>query len=294
MNKRIFLVAVLALPLTTLDSPVFAQMSSEVKNLLSQRIGLSQDQTSAVQRGQPFAKNMKPRTPAEIFVFGVIYVNVAPENYMRLERDVNRVRRGRLYGTITKFNDPPQLSDLRGFGFDSDDVKGLKDCKPGHCTVQMPASATMDDFRKSVNWTAPNVDEEVNQFVQKLALSRVQQYQKEGNSIFGKVYNEKGKQVNVSDQFKYILSYYQALPRGLPELYKYILDYPNAKPANVENSFYWEKMNFGLKPTLRIVHVLTMQGNKPDQPLYVIAEKQLYASHYFETGLGPYFFASRQ
>jgi hypothetical protein len=28
-----------------------------------------------------------------------------------------------------------------------------------------------------------------------------------------------------------------------------------------------------------------MHGDKPDQPPYVIAEKQLYASHYFETAL---------
>ena len=51
----------------------------------------------------------------------------------------------------------------------------------------------------------------------------------------------------------------------------------------MEDTFYWDNVNFGLKPTLRIVHVLTMGGEEPDQPAYVIAEKQLYSSHYFET-----------
>jgi hypothetical protein len=37
--------------------------------------------------------------------------------------------------------------------------------------VQLPAG-TMEELRKSVNWS-PNVDEQVNQFVQKLALSRL-------------------------------------------------------------------------------------------------------------------------
>ena len=91
----------------------------------------------------------------------------------------------------------------------------------------------MDELRKSVNWAAPNVDE-VNHLVQKLALSRLLEYQKEGNRILGAVYNDKGKQVNVADQFKYMLSYYQVLPRDLPDFEKYLLDYPNAKPANVE------------------------------------------------------------
>ena len=82
-----------------------------------------------------------------------------------------------------------------------------------------------------------------------------------------------------------MLSYYQVLPRDLPDFEKYLLDYPNAKPANVENSFHWEKLKFGMKPTLRIVHVVTMHGDKPSQPPYVIAEKQLYSSHYFEAAL---------
>src|SRR3954447_21506702 len=36
---------------------------------------------------------------------------------------------------------------------------------------------------------------------------------------------------------------------------------------------------------LRIIHVFTMHANKPDQPADVIAEKQLYSSHYLETAL---------
>ncbi len=44
-------------------------------------------------------------------------------------------------------------------------------------------------------------------------------------------------------------------------------------------------MKFGLKPTLRIVHVVTMRGKPADEVAYAIAEKQLYSSHYFETAL---------
>jgi len=206
---------------------------------------------------------VQPRSPAEIFVLGVIYVNAAPESYVKFAADFDRLRKYPEYLAINKFSDPPQLSDLQGFGLGRDDIKALKDCKPEHCAVQMPASTAMDELRKSVNWAAPNVDEEVNHLVQKLALSRLLEYQKEGNRILGAVYNDKGKQVNVADQFKYMLSYYQVLPRDLPDFEKYLLDYPNAKPANVENSFHWEKLKFGMKPTLRIVHVVTMHGENP-------------------------------
>jgi hypothetical protein len=77
----------------------------------------------------------------------------------------------------------------------------------------------------------------------------------------------------------------KALPEYFPDFYNYLLSYPRGKPANAEDKFYWAKVKFGLKPTLRMVHVVTMRWNVGSGPAYVIAEKQLYASHYFRTAL---------
>ena len=82
-----------------------------------------------------------------------------------------------------------------------------------------------------------------------------------------------------------MLSYYQVLPRDLPAFNKYIVDYPNAKLPNVQKTFRWERVNFGLKPTLFITQVLTMRGETPSEAASVIANKQPYSSHYFETSL---------
>jgi hypothetical protein len=71
----------------------------------------------------------------------------------------------------------------------------------------------------------------------------------------------------------------------LPELNEYLLEYPKAKSDNVQVGFYWEEVNFGLKPTFRIVQRIVYRGASPADPAYAVAEKQLYASHYFETAL---------
>jgi hypothetical protein len=89
----------------------------------------------------------------------------------------------------------------------------------------------------------------------------------------------------VPQQFAYMLSYDKVLPERLPDFYHYLLAYPNAKPANVEDTFYWARVKFGLKPTLRVVQVSTMRGDPAGSVAYAVAEKQLYASHYFETAL---------
>jgi len=261
-----------------------AQSTVELQNYFKETGGLSQDQIAAIRSGQPVAKTLTSRTPAEVFVLGAVYVNAPPESYLKFANDFDRLRKIPGYLAIEPFSTPPQLSDLKGFALDSDDTKALKTCKSGSCQIQLPAS-TMEQLQQSINWSAPDADDQVNQFIQKLALQRLITYQKEGDRILGAVYNDKHEPTNVADQFKYMLSHSSALEKGLPDFYNYLLAYPDSKPANVENSFYWDNVKFGLKPTLRIVHVETMRGSTPEEPAYVVAEKQLYSSHYFETAL---------
>src|SRR5581483_3568100 len=66
---------------------------------------------------------------------------------------------------------------------------------------------------------------------------------------------------------------------------RYLLEYPAYRHANAEDTFYWERVKFGLKPTLRIVDLATVRRSPGDPVLYAVAEKQLYSSHYFETAL---------
>lgn len=260
-----------------------AQTTAELNTYFQEYVGLSQDQITAIRGGQAVALNMKSRIPDEIFVFGVVYVKAAPESYLKLAYDFDRLRQLPEYLAIGKFSDPPQLADLKGFSFDSKDVEALKNCKPDDCQIQLPASG-IEALHKAVDLSAPDAADKLDQYMHERVIERLLAYQKGGNVVLG-VYNDKKNPTQVPDQFKYMLSYTKALPKALPDYYNYLLDYPNAKPANVENMFYWANVKFGLKPTLRVVQVVTMQGSNPHEPAYTIAEKQLYSSHYFETAL---------
>jgi hypothetical protein len=142
----------------------------------------------------------------------------------------------------------------------------------------------MEEFQRSVNWSAPDVAEQVNRLAQKMALQALLGYMQGGNTALG-VYRDKNHPTEVAATFKSLLSRSQALPTYLPEFDRYLLDYPDLKLPNVQTQFYWEKVNFGLKPTLRIVQAIIYRGSKPAEPAYVVAVKQLYSSHYFETAL---------
>jgi len=261
----------------------FSQANPNLQTYFRDYIGLNDDQIAAIHSGQAVAKTLHSRTADEIFVFGAVYINAAPDSYLKLSRDFDRLRKLPGYLAIGEFSDPPQLSDLKGFTFDDEDIKALRDCKPGNCQIQMPASS-IEEFHQSIDLSAPDAEEQADQLLQKTVLERFVAYQRAGNQALG-VYNDKHNPTEVPEQFKYMLSYSKALPKYLPDFYNYLLTYPDGETANVESTCYWAKVKFGLKPTLRVVHFLTMRGNEPAEPAYTIAEKQLYSSHYFESTL---------
>jgi len=263
--------------------PGFSQSELNLQSFFQQDIGLTGDQMAAIQKGQAVTKALPSRKPDEVFLFGAVYIHATPESYLLYARDFERLRRLPSYLALGVFSNPPQLSDLKDFSFGDDDIAALKDCRPGNCLIQAPASS-IEELHRSIDWSAPHVNEQVNRFLQKGALQFLLAYQREGNQALG-VYNDKRNPTLVPQQFAYMLSYSSALPEHLPDFYQYLLAYPNVRPANVEDVFYWARVKFGLKPTLRIVHVVTLRGGTTDELTYAIAEKQLYSSHYFETAL---------
>jgi hypothetical protein len=262
--------------------PVSAQ-GPKLMKFFQDSVALTPDQIAAIRNGQPVAKNLPSRAPAEVFLFGAIYIHATPESYLKYAQDFDRLRELPNYLALGVFSNPPQASDLNNFSFDNDDIKALKNCQPGDCLIQMPTSS-IEALQSSIDWSTPDVGDQVNRQLQKTALQRLLDYQQQGNPVLG-VYNDKRDPTEVPQQFAYMLSYSKALPEHLPDFYQYLLDYPRAKPSNIEDAFYWARVKFGLKPTLRIVQMVTMHGHPSDPVAYAIAQKQLYASHYFETAL---------
>ena len=257
--------------------------SAEPFKFFQQYAGLDEGQISSIRNGKAVAKILESRTPDEVFVFGSVYVHSTPEKYLKLASDIDELRKLPSYLAIQKFSDPPKLSDLDGFTLETEDVKQLKNCEPSKCEVQLPTEA-MDAFHQSVDWSGPDLANQVNGLAQKMALEGLLKYIQGGNAALG-TYRDKKHPAVVAGTFQSLLSRSQALPVYLPELDRYLLDYPEAKSENIESQFYWEKVNFGLKPTLRVVQAIVYRGTRSTDPAYAIAVKQLYASHYFETAL---------
>jgi hypothetical protein len=259
------------------------EQTPEPLRFFREYVGLNDDQIATIRSGKALARVLESRTPDEVFVFGAVHVGSTPEKYVKLASNIDSLRKLPNYLAIQEFSDPPELSDLDGFTLEEQDIQELKKCKPGHCEVQLPSEA-MEAFQQSVDWSSADAAEQVNRLAKKMTLEAITRYQQGGNAALG-TYRDKAHPTVVADTFRSLLSRSKALPVYLPELDHYLLDYPNAPSEHIQSKFYWEKVDFGLKPTIRVVQAIVYRDAGTAGPAYAIAVKQIYASHYFETAL---------
>jgi len=259
------------------------EKQGKLSEFFKKYVGLSDDQVKAIRSGKSVARILDSPTADEVFVFGAVYVRSTPEEYLKLASDTEALKRLPNYLAIRKFSDPPQLSDLDGLGLEEEDFKDLQKCREGKCEIQLPTDA-MEEFRTKVNWSAPDARDQANRIAKELVLEALKKYEAGGNAGLG-TYRDKNNPAAVEQAFESLVSRSKALPVYLPELQTYLLNYPEAKSEHIESEFYWEKVNFGLKPTVRLLQAVLYRGGDSSEPAYAVAIKQLYASHYFHTAL---------
>ncbi|MCW5963841.1 MAG: hypothetical protein KIT83_07375 [Bryobacterales bacterium] len=260
-----------------------AETTKDPRVFLKQHVGLTAQQILAIGQGKIVTKAMPSRTPAELFVVGATFVKAPPEAYAKLAFDMERLRRSPSYMAVGRLSDPPRFSDLDGFTFEPEDIRSLRSCRPGRCGVQLPEE-TILTLNQRINWEAPDATLQANHQVKKMVLDLVHRYQAEGNRAIGS-YRDKDHPFDVDAQFRALLAQSPLLPAYLPSLREYLLEYPRATLPNVESFFFWEKVSFGLKPTLRLNHAISYRTKGPLTTGEIVVVKQLYASHYLQLAL---------
>lgn len=240
-----------------------------------------------IENGKVVAKTVDTGEKPEVVLFGAVYVRAPIESFVDWFQDLDRFSESDSYLAFGRFSDPPQLSDVADLTLDEEDIKALPKCEPGDCDIQMPTES-MEKWQREVDWASPQAADQVNALLRQGVLELVTRYKKGGNSELG-VYQDKDYDLAVDETFETILSRVAGLSEYSPDLRTYLLEYPNAKLSNVEDSFRWEHVKFGLRPTIRVNHVIVYRPSGRAGVSYVVVDKQLYASHYFQVAVDFWF-----
>jgi hypothetical protein len=258
------------------------QSSQSQPSRVFAQLGFTSQQVAAIDSGRPVAKVLSWGGPSEIYVSGAVYINASPDSYLAMARDVSQLKKVSGYLGVGVIPENATARDLEALALEPGDIKALANCREGMCDVQLPTAA-IQAFHDSVNWSQPDASEQANRLAREMVLQLLAAYRRGGNAALG-AYRDRSNPTRVSEQFETMEGRATVLADSLPELQRYLLKYPDADLPGADSFFYWEKVNFGLKPVIRVNHAVIYHGGK-DQATGVVAIKQLYATHYFNPAL---------
>jgi len=212
-------------------------------------------------------------------VFGAVWIKGSPAAYVKLVKDIEQFERGGSFRVTKRISNPPVPQDFAALKLPPEDLVSLKTCKVGDCEIKLAESALLR-VRKSVDWSKPDAAAAAEALAKQLMFEFVKEYLVAGNDGLA-VYRDAERPTFVANEFKSMIERMPELGEHLPELKAYLLGYPKVTIPGATSFLYWQEAQFGLKPTIRISHVVI-----DDRPgVTAIASKLLYASHYFWTAL---------
>src|SRR5262249_7210804 len=240
-------------------------------------------QRAAIDAGRPVAKVLPWGQSSEVYIFGAVHIDGSSRAYLAMARDIAGLAGTPGYLGIGELRADASAADLKALTLDADDITALKSCREGSCDVQLP-TASMQTFHDAVRWSQPDAASQANALARGMVIDLLKEYRRGGNTALG-VYRDKQHPARVSEQFETMVGRSTVLPDAMPELRQYLLKYPDVDLPGGDSFFYWEKVNFGMKPTIRVNHGVVYRRGDARSGMSAVAIKQLYASHYFHTAL---------
>jgi hypothetical protein len=134
----------------------------------------------------------------------------------------------------------------------------------------------IDRFRKEIDWQAPDYQLNATKLFKQMLVEYVSDYRTRGDAALIE-YNDKRDEVSLATE-----------QRALAGASSYLNDILADKDSGlrlIEDAIVWSKIKFGLKPVIAINHITVYQRQSDAGPQVLVAEKQIYASHYFDASL---------
>jgi len=248
-------------------------------SFLAEEARATPSEREALLAGSPLVKLLDADPTKEVSVLGAVWVNAPRGMYIEQMKHIEQFERGSAFRVTKRISEPPNADDFAALTITDQDFEDLKDCKLGECVLKLDEDG-LQTLRAEVDWRKPTAKADVIALFRRLALQYVNGYREGGNARLG-VHRDKERPTFVANEFRSMIDRLPRLAAELPDITRYLLEYPNATLANSTDFLYWQETQFGLRPTVRISHLVIQE--RPDQA--VVASKMLYASHYFWTAL---------
>lgn len=264
--------------------PSLAQTSADsLRKVLREQAAFTTDDTSALEGGQIVAKLLPVKNTREVAVCGIVKLKVPPAVFLQFTRDNVARLNNRAILQIGRFSSPPTIEDLQPLTLENRDIEDMKRCTVGDCDLKMSA-AMIERLHNEVNWDAPDYRVQATLLFRQMLLDYVRDYLARGEAALME-YNDRTQGLRLDEEQRSLLDASIYFNQFAPEFTKYLRSFPRPELAGVENALFWSKLKFGLKPVVTITHVVIYARKANTAPQVVVASKQIYAAHYFDSSL---------
>jgi hypothetical protein len=254
---------------------------AEFRKALSDRASFTETDFLALTQGQPVVKLLPARDKREVVVAGLTPLQAPAELFLQSFRESMTRKNNAAILEIGSFSSQPTMHDLQMLTFEDRDLEDLKGCVVGDCRLKLSA-LMIDRLHKEVDWSAPDYRAQATQVLKLMLLDYVRDYQARGDSALIE-YHDKQTAVRLADEQRDLMA---ALSHDvLDEIPQYLKSSSNAELRLIEHALVWSKIKFGLKPVIAINHITIYQREQKAGPQILIASKQIYANHYFDSSL---------
>jgi hypothetical protein len=256
-----------------------AAFPARLDHYLTYAVKLTPDERGRLANGEPVAKMLDVDETKELAVFAGAWIRGSMRRYVEAVKDIETFERGGGFRITKRVSAPPALDDFRELRLPDEDLDDLRSCRVGRCEISLGDQA-LQRLQSEINWTAPGARADATALIRRLALEYVTRYLEGGNDQLA-VYRDRSRPRFVADELRSMIDQMPELTTYIPDARRYLLGYPKETMPGATSFVYWQEVQFGLKPTIRINHLTVQEG--PDDAL--VMSKMLYASHYFWTGL---------
>jgi hypothetical protein len=257
--------------------------AADFHRILREKVAFEETDFAALRQGQTVVKLLPVQDKREVAVSGLVSLQVPAEVFLKSFRESMTRKSNPAILEIGSFSSQPMLDDLKGLTIENPDLEDLKTCVVGNCQLKLSARM-IERLHKEVDWQAPNYHSQATQLLKVMLLDYVRDYLARGDAALIE-YNDKAKTVWLAEEQRALRAGSRHIYDGLPKFSQYLKGFPEPTLSNVENAIVWSKMKFGLKPVIAINHITIYKTEKEAGPQILIASKQIYANHYFDSSL---------
>jgi hypothetical protein len=266
-----------------LFAPVLPQTPSmePLFSFMKRHAGLTEEELADLKNGKPLIRVIPESDKHASSVIGI--VRVSPRTGIDLSgfRESIGQRGNPSRSGGGPISVPPQISDLDAFRPEAKDVDDLRNCRPGKCGVKLSPQMIMSLTERPELASASS--SEIAEIYKQMFIDYVAGYIAGGDKALIE-YDAPRKPVRLVEEYAAIYSKPNLPDLLAPEFGKHLRTFPE-KVTGVEDRFDWAVVETGLRPIFSITHSSAYAKKTDGIDVFMLAAKQIYASHYIDATL---------